>query len=46
MARLLGSAGYVVTNGINRLMADARAVAHMGPTNDLCRELVSATWLG
>ncbi|WP_405753725.1 acyl-CoA/acyl-ACP dehydrogenase [Streptomyces sp. NBC_01411] len=46
VARLLGSAGYVVTNGINRLMADARAVAHMGPTNDLCRELVSATWLG
>lgn len=46
MARLLGSAGYVVTNRINRLMADARAVAHMGPTNDLCRELVSATWLG
>ncbi|WP_328330904.1 MULTISPECIES: acyl-CoA dehydrogenase family protein [unclassified Streptomyces] len=46
VARLLGSAGYVVTNRINRLMADARAVAHMGPTNDLCRELVSATWLG
>ncbi|MEV7770847.1 acyl-CoA dehydrogenase family protein [Kitasatospora sp. NPDC086791] len=46
VARLLGSAGYVVANRINGLMADARAVAHMGPTNDLCRELVSATWLG
>ncbi|KIE23682.1 acyl-CoA dehydrogenase [Streptomyces sp. MUSC 125] len=46
VARLLGSGGYVVTNRINRLMADARAVAHMGPTNDLCRELVSAAWLG
>ena len=30
---------------IERLMADARAVALMGPTNDLCRELVSTTWL-
>ncbi|MEU3570275.1 acyl-CoA dehydrogenase family protein [Kitasatospora sp. NPDC036755] len=46
VARLLGSGGYVVANRINALMADARAVAHMGPTNDLCRELVSATWLG
>ncbi|EPD96990.1 acyl-CoA dehydrogenase family protein [Streptomyces albus] len=46
VARLLGSGGYVVGNRVNRLMADARAVAHMGPTNDLCRELVGAAWLG
>ncbi|MEU7041419.1 acyl-CoA dehydrogenase family protein [Streptomyces varsoviensis] len=46
VARLLGSAGYTVANRVNGLMADARAVAHMGPTNDLCRELVSSTWLG
>jgi alkylation response protein AidB-like acyl-CoA dehydrogenase len=41
---LLGSAGYVRSNPINQLARDARAVALMGPTNDLCRELVSASW--
>jgi alkylation response protein AidB-like acyl-CoA dehydrogenase len=41
---LLGSGGYIRTNPINRLARDARAVALMGPTNDLCRELVSAGW--
>lgn len=45
VARLLGSGGYVLKNRVNQLMADARAVAQMGPTNDLCRELVSTTWL-
>jgi alkylation response protein AidB-like acyl-CoA dehydrogenase len=45
VARLLGSGGFVLTHRVNRLMADARAVALMGPTNDLCRELVSTTWL-
>jgi alkylation response protein AidB-like acyl-CoA dehydrogenase len=45
-ARMLGSSGYVAGNRINRLLADARAVALMGPTNDLCRELVTASWLG
>ncbi|MFE0027600.1 acyl-CoA dehydrogenase family protein [Amycolatopsis sp. NPDC059021] len=44
IARLLGSAGYVVTNPINRMARDARAVALMGPTNDLSRELVSLPW--
>jgi alkylation response protein AidB-like acyl-CoA dehydrogenase len=42
--RLLGSAGYLRSNPLNRLARDARAVALMGPTNDLCRELVSAGW--
>ncbi|MFH8470446.1 acyl-CoA dehydrogenase family protein [Streptomyces sp. NPDC017991] len=42
--RLLGSAGYVASNEINRYGRDARAVALMGPTNDLCKELVSLTW--
>jgi alkylation response protein AidB-like acyl-CoA dehydrogenase len=46
MSRLLGSAGYVATNPINRMARDARAVALMGPTNDLSRELVSTRWAG
>jgi alkylation response protein AidB-like acyl-CoA dehydrogenase len=45
VARLLGSGGFVQAHRVNRLMADARAVALMGPTNDLCRELVSTSWL-
>jgi alkylation response protein AidB-like acyl-CoA dehydrogenase len=44
VARLLGSAGYIVDHRLNRLTADARAVALMGPTNELCRELVAGTW--
>ncbi|WP_410641737.1 acyl-CoA dehydrogenase family protein [Amycolatopsis sp. lyj-346] len=44
VARLLGSTGYVVTHPINRMARDARAVALMGPTNDLSRELVSMPW--
>jgi alkylation response protein AidB-like acyl-CoA dehydrogenase len=44
VGRLLGSAGYVVDHRLNRLTADARAVALMGPTNELCRELVAASW--
>jgi alkylation response protein AidB-like acyl-CoA dehydrogenase len=40
--RMLGSAGFVRTHPINRLGHDARAVALMGPTNNVCRELVSA----
>jgi alkylation response protein AidB-like acyl-CoA dehydrogenase len=42
VARMLGSAGYLAGHELNRLLADARAVAHMGPANDLCRELISA----
>jgi alkylation response protein AidB-like acyl-CoA dehydrogenase len=42
--RMLGSAGYVQSHPINRHSRDARAVALMGPTNDLCRELVSLAW--
>jgi hypothetical protein len=33
-----------VDHRLNRLTADARAVALMGPTNELCRELVAGTW--
>ncbi|WP_443074632.1 acyl-CoA dehydrogenase family protein [Streptomyces sp. NBC_01455] len=44
VARMLGSAGYVTGHALNRMLADARAVALMGPTNDLCRELVATTW--
>ena len=44
VARFLGSAGYVETHPINRFGRDARAVALMGPTNDLCKELVSLPW--
>lgn len=42
--RMLGSAGYVETHPINRYAHDVRAVALMGPTNDLCKELVSLPW--
>jgi alkylation response protein AidB-like acyl-CoA dehydrogenase len=44
LARLLGSTGYLSTNPINRMYRDAKAVALMGPTNDLSRELVSLSW--
>ncbi|HWR48007.1 MAG TPA: acyl-CoA dehydrogenase family protein [Pseudonocardiaceae bacterium] len=43
--RMLGSTGFVRTHPVNRLGHDARAVALMGPTNDVCRELVSAQCL-
>ncbi len=42
--RMLSSAGYVTSHPLNRYGRDARAVALMGPTNDLCRELVSTPW--
>ncbi|WP_371480637.1 acyl-CoA dehydrogenase family protein [Kitasatospora sp. NBC_00315] len=42
--QLLGSAGYIDAHPVNRYGRDARAVALMGPTNDLCRELVSMSW--
>jgi alkylation response protein AidB-like acyl-CoA dehydrogenase len=44
-ARMLGSAGFSERHPINQLVRDARAVALMGPTNDLCRELASAGWV-
>ncbi len=44
VSRMLGSSGYVLDNRLNMLLADVRAVALMGPTNDLCRELVVASW--
>ncbi|OLB81956.1 MAG: acyl-CoA dehydrogenase [Actinobacteria bacterium 13_2_20CM_2_71_6] len=44
-ARLLGSGGFVAAHPVNRYLRDARAVALMGPTDELCRELVSQAWL-
>lgn len=44
VARMLGSAGYRDGAHIGRLLADARGVSLMGPTNDLCRELVAVSW--
>ena len=44
VGRMLGSAGYVETHPLNRYGHDVRAVALMGPTNDLCKELVSLPW--
>nr|WP_241845785.1 acyl-CoA dehydrogenase family protein [Streptomyces sp. CB02261] len=46
VARMLGSAGYRDGARIVRLLADARGIAFMGPTNDLCRDLVAASWTG
>lgn len=45
VGRLLGSAGYLADAGLNPLLADVRAVALMGPTNDLCRDLVAESGL-
>jgi alkylation response protein AidB-like acyl-CoA dehydrogenase len=42
--RLVGSAGYLRGEPAERLHRDARAVALMGPTNDLCWELLSQAW--
>jgi alkylation response protein AidB-like acyl-CoA dehydrogenase len=42
---MLGSTGFVRNHPINRLGHDARAISLMGPTNDLCRELVGAQCL-
>ncbi|MFJ5552738.1 acyl-CoA dehydrogenase family protein [Streptomyces sp. NPDC093225] len=42
--QILSSAGYAEAHPLNRYRRDARAVALMGPTNDLCRELVSTSW--
>lgn len=44
VGRMLGSAGYVESHPLNRYGHDVRAVALMGPTNDLCKELVSLPW--
>ncbi|MER5571375.1 acyl-CoA dehydrogenase family protein [Streptomyces goshikiensis] len=44
VARMLGSAGYGAGTAADRLLADARGVGLMGPTNDLCRELVALSW--
>lgn len=44
VARMLGSAGYRAGTTADRLLADARGVGLMGPTNDLCRELVALSW--
>ncbi|MEU3455870.1 acyl-CoA dehydrogenase family protein [Micromonospora sp. NPDC006766] len=46
VAGMLGSTGYNTGSAVNRLLADARAVALMGPTNELCRELLAAAWQG
>ncbi|MEV0195744.1 acyl-CoA dehydrogenase family protein [Nonomuraea sp. NPDC050691] len=42
--QLAGSAGFTRDHPIDRQSRDARAVSLMGPTNDLCRELVSISW--
>jgi len=36
--------GFMAEHQVNRLLADARAVALMGPTDELCRDLVAASW--
>ncbi|ETK35452.1 acyl-CoA dehydrogenase [Microbispora sp. ATCC PTA-5024] len=45
-ARLLGGGAFLRSHPVNRLQRDARAVALMGPSNDLCRDLVGAQWAG
>ncbi|MFJ9829523.1 acyl-CoA dehydrogenase family protein [Streptomyces sp. NPDC101160] len=45
VARMMGSAGYREGALVGRLLADARGIAFMGPTNDLCRDLVAASWI-
>ncbi|MFJ3338678.1 acyl-CoA dehydrogenase family protein [Streptomyces sp. NPDC086766] len=44
-ARLLGSSGYQSGAVLPRLLADARGVSLMGPSNELCRQLLALSWL-
>lgn len=43
-ARLLVATGCAPAPALDRLLADARFVALLEPSNDLCRDLVGATW--
>ncbi|MFF4508437.1 acyl-CoA dehydrogenase family protein [Streptomyces sp. NPDC001401] len=43
VSRLLEPAGQVTDRQLTTLLADARAVTEMGPTNQLCRELIAAS---
>jgi alkylation response protein AidB-like acyl-CoA dehydrogenase len=42
--QILGSAGYTRPHPINRVAGDASAIALMGPTNDLCRDIIGRSW--
>jgi alkylation response protein AidB-like acyl-CoA dehydrogenase len=42
--QILGSAGYTRPHPINRVARDASAIALMGPTNDLCRDIIGRSW--
>ena len=44
VANLVGDFIRLTEDELNRLVADARAVALMGPANDLCSELIAAAW--
>ncbi|MHC0430261.1 acyl-CoA dehydrogenase family protein [Streptomyces sp. O3] len=44
VARIVGEAGYLAGDVLTRLLADARGVALLGPTNDLCREVLAESW--
>lgn len=43
-ARLLGSEAYSAVSRLNRMLDDVRGVGLMGPTNELCREILAARW--
>jgi alkylation response protein AidB-like acyl-CoA dehydrogenase len=43
VCRLLEPADQVTDRQLTTLLADARAVTEMGPTNQLCRELIAAS---
>lgn len=42
---LLGSSAFAEEHPLNILARDARAIALMGPTNELCRDLLGRSWL-
>ncbi|WP_119296004.1 acyl-CoA dehydrogenase family protein [Streptomyces sp. YIM 130001] len=44
--QILGSSGYLSGATLSRLLADARGIALMGPSNELCRQLLAVSWLG
>ncbi|WP_331720332.1 acyl-CoA dehydrogenase family protein [Streptomyces sp. NBC_00209] len=44
--RLMGSAGYASESAVAGLLADARGVALMGPSNELCHRLLAVSLLG
>ena len=42
--RIVGTDSLMATHPLSAMQQDARAVGHMGPPNDVCRDLVTRPW--